>query len=90
MVGVIHIVTIPLHSYISYLPVRLGNSGLKVSRVILGCMTYGSREWAEWLVEEEEAIKHIKYAYVRPCYQPIISQLILFCCYQIRLRHPDL
>lgn len=42
--------------------VRLGNSGLKVSKVILGCMTYGA-EWAEWLVGEEEATKHIKYAY---------------------------
>jgi hypothetical protein len=26
---------------------RLGNSGLKVSKVILGAMTYGSKEWAK-------------------------------------------
>ncbi|OCH84121.1 Aldo/keto reductase [Obba rivulosa] len=42
--------------------VRLGKSGLKVSRVILGCMSYGA-EWTDWLLDEEEAIKHIKYAY---------------------------
>lgn len=27
--------------------VRLGNSGLKVSKIILGCMSYGSPEWQE-------------------------------------------
>ncbi|KDN37651.1 hypothetical protein RSAG8_10056, partial [Rhizoctonia solani AG-8 WAC10335] len=43
--------------------VRLGNSGLKVSRLILGLMSYGSKEWANWVVEEEEAIQHIKVAY---------------------------
>ncbi|TBU29250.1 aryl-alcohol dehydrogenase [Dichomitus squalens] len=43
--------------------VRLGNSGLKVSRIILGTMQYGSSKWQEWVLEEEEAIKHIKYAY---------------------------
>ena len=47
----------PLHT------VRLGKSGLKVSKVILGCMTYG-KDWMgwQWLLNEEEAIKHIKYA----------------------------
>ncbi|KAJ6512582.1 Aldo/keto reductase [Mycena sanguinolenta] len=43
--------------------VRLGNSGLKVSQIILGCMSYGSKEWGPWVLEEEEAIKHIKFAY---------------------------
>ncbi|KAJ7646516.1 Aldo/keto reductase [Roridomyces roridus] len=43
--------------------VRLGNSGLKVSQIILGCMTYGSKEWRPWALDEEESIKHIKYAY---------------------------
>ncbi|KIK57926.1 hypothetical protein GYMLUDRAFT_45734 [Collybiopsis luxurians FD-317 M1] len=43
--------------------VRLGNSGLKVSRLILGCMTYGSPEWQNWVLPEEEGIKHIKAAY---------------------------
>ncbi|KAI0319692.1 NADP-dependent oxidoreductase domain-containing protein, partial [Amylostereum chailletii] len=43
--------------------VRLGNSGLKVSRLILGCLTYGSSEWLPWVLEEEKAIEHIKAAY---------------------------
>ncbi|KAI0806712.1 aryl-alcohol dehydrogenase [Fomes fomentarius] len=44
--------------------VRLGNSGLKVSRIILGCMSYGSSSWADWVIDDqEEAINHIKYAY---------------------------
>ncbi|KAJ7830435.1 Aldo/keto reductase [Mycena olivaceomarginata] len=43
--------------------VRLGNSGLKVSQIILGCMSYGSSEWRPWTLDEEESIKHIKYAY---------------------------
>ncbi|KAL6308527.1 Aldo/keto reductase [Sparassis latifolia] len=43
--------------------VRLGNSGLKVSKIILGCMQYGSPDWQKWVLGEEEAIKHIKYAY---------------------------
>ncbi|KDN46706.1 hypothetical protein RSAG8_04086, partial [Rhizoctonia solani AG-8 WAC10335] len=42
---------------------RLGNSGLKVSRIILGLASYGNKSWAEWVLEEEEGIKHIKAAY---------------------------
>ena len=42
--------------------VRLGSSGLKVSRIILGCMSYGSPEWEKWLLPEDESIKHIKAA----------------------------
>ncbi|KAI8974177.1 aryl-alcohol dehydrogenase [Trametes punicea] len=45
--------------------VRLGNSGLKVSKVILGCMSYGSPQWQDWVLPEEEAIKHIKFAWDR-------------------------
>ncbi|GAB1524290.1 hypothetical protein RhiTH_007443 [Rhizoctonia solani] len=43
--------------------VRLGSSGLKVSRLILGCGIYGKKSWGQWMVEEEEAIKQIKAAY---------------------------
>jgi len=43
--------------------VRLGNSGLKVSKVILGCMSYGDPNWQSWVLKEEESIKHIKAAY---------------------------
>jgi len=44
--------------------VRLGNSGLRVSKIILGTMQYGSSGWQDWVIgDEEEAIRHIKYAY---------------------------
>ncbi|KAK7445486.1 hypothetical protein VKT23_014903 [Stygiomarasmius scandens] len=42
---------------------RLGTSGLKVSKLILGCMSYGSSQWMSWVLDEEESIKHIKFAY---------------------------
>jgi len=34
---------------------RLGSTGLKVSRLCLGCMTYGSKKWREWVLEEDES-----------------------------------
>ncbi|KAF7375750.1 Aldo-ket-red domain-containing protein [Mycena sanguinolenta] len=44
--------------------VRLGTSGLKVSRIILGCMSYGHPKWGgNWVLGEEEASKHIAAAY---------------------------
>jgi predicted aldo/keto reductase-like oxidoreductase len=42
---------------------RLGNSGLKVSKIILGAMSYGSKKWAEWVLEEEEALPLLEHAY---------------------------
>ncbi|KAB5589302.1 Aryl-alcohol dehydrogenase [Ceratobasidium theobromae] len=42
---------------------RLGRSGLKVSRIILGLMSYGTPEWQAWVLNEEEGLKHIKAAY---------------------------
>lgn len=41
---------------------RLGNSGLKVSRLCLGAMTYGSKKWREWALEEEESRPFIQRA----------------------------
>src|SRR5438270_12806380 len=35
--------------------VNLGSTGLKVSRLCLGAMTYGSKSWREWVLEEEES-----------------------------------
>lgn len=43
--------------------VSLGSSGLKVSRVCLGTMTYGSRSWRKWVLEEEESRPFIKRAF---------------------------
>src|SRR3954470_16314437 len=32
--------------------VRLGRTGLKVSRLCLGAMTYGTPEWRPWVLDE--------------------------------------
>jgi 1-deoxyxylulose-5-phosphate synthase len=41
---------------------RLGKSGLKVSRLCLGMMTYGSSKWREWVLDEEQALPFVKRA----------------------------
>jgi aryl-alcohol dehydrogenase-like predicted oxidoreductase len=33
----------------------LGATGLRVSRLCLGCMSFGSKEWRPWVLEEEAA-----------------------------------
>jgi aryl-alcohol dehydrogenase (NADP+) len=33
--------------------VNLGKTGLKVSRICLGCMTYGTSKWRDWVLDEE-------------------------------------
>jgi aryl-alcohol dehydrogenase-like predicted oxidoreductase len=40
----------------------LGSSGLKVSRICLGTMTYGSNKWRKWVLEEDEARPFIRRA----------------------------
>lgn len=35
--------------------VRLGNTGLKVSRICLGTLTFGSTEWRPWMLDEAAA-----------------------------------
>jgi aryl-alcohol dehydrogenase (NADP+) len=35
--------------------ISLGNTGLKVSRLCLGCMTYGSPQWRGWILGEDES-----------------------------------
>ncbi|HEY2092553.1 MAG TPA: aldo/keto reductase [Thermoanaerobaculia bacterium] len=41
---------------------NLGNSGLKVSRLCLGTMTYGSKQWRPWILDEAEARPFFKRA----------------------------
>ncbi|SCU77212.1 LAMI_0A00100g1_1 [Lachancea mirantina] len=44
--------------------VYLGKSGLKISPIVVGCMSYGSKKWADWVIEEkEEVFKLLKYCY---------------------------
>ncbi len=42
--------------------VRLGETGLKVSRLCLGCMTYGSPKWRTWVLDEAQAKPFFKTA----------------------------
>ena len=42
--------------------VNLGTAGVKVSRVALGCLTFGSKRWRPWVLEEAEAVALIKCA----------------------------
>ncbi|QHS76646.1 aldo-keto reductase superfamily protein SPAR_P01810 [Saccharomyces paradoxus] len=44
--------------------VRLGNSGLKISPIVIGCMSYGSKKWAEWVMEDKaQVFKILKHCY---------------------------
>ena len=42
--------------------VNLGKSGLKVSRLCLGMMTYGTSKWRPWILNEEDARPFVKKA----------------------------
>ncbi len=42
--------------------VNLGPTGLKVSRICLGMMTYGSKQWRPWVLEEDEAHPFVRRA----------------------------
>ena len=48
---------------------RLGRSGLTVSRLALGCMSYGTSEWRPWVLDEDDA---------RPFYRRAIEAGINF------------
>src|SRR5215813_8154782 len=41
---------------------NLGSTGVKVSRLCLGCMTYGVKSWRKWVLEEEEGRTFIRQA----------------------------
>ena len=42
--------------------VRFGSTGLTVSRLCLGCMTYGDPDWREWVLDEETSLPFIREA----------------------------
>lgn len=42
--------------------VRLGQSGLKVSRICLGMMSYGDPDWRDWVLAEEDSKPFVKRA----------------------------
>jgi 1-deoxyxylulose-5-phosphate synthase len=41
---------------------NLGNTGVSVSRVCLGMMTYGSKAWRKWVLEYDEALPFMEQA----------------------------
>jgi len=43
--------------------VRLGNTGLRVSRLCLGCMSYGSPSWRDWVLDEKSSMPFFKRAF---------------------------
>jgi aryl-alcohol dehydrogenase-like predicted oxidoreductase len=49
--------------------VNLGATGLKVSRLCLGCMTYGDKSWREWMLDEAAS---------RPFFQQALDAGITF------------
>ncbi|MDV6013856.1 aldo/keto reductase [Haloechinothrix sp. LS1_15] len=49
--------------------VSLGSSGLKVSRICLGMMTYGSPEWRDWTLDEASA---------KPIVRQAVEQGVIF------------
>src|SRR5512137_2535159 len=42
--------------------VRFGKTGMQVSRLCLGMMSYGSKEWRKWVLDENEARPFVKRA----------------------------
>jgi aryl-alcohol dehydrogenase-like predicted oxidoreductase len=42
---------------------RLGQSGLKISKVVFGTMSLGSSDWAGWVLDEAESLPLLKHAY---------------------------
>ena len=40
----------------------LGDTGVEVSRICLGCMSFGSSDWREWVLDEEEGIELVERA----------------------------
>ncbi|MEA2559905.1 MAG: 1-deoxyxylulose-5-phosphate synthase [Acidobacteriota bacterium] len=42
--------------------INLGKTGLKVSRICLGCMSYGSPQWRDWVLSEEDGRPFIRRA----------------------------
>jgi aryl-alcohol dehydrogenase (NADP+) len=42
--------------------VNLGKTGMKVSRLCLGMMSYGSKQWRSWVLEQDEAKPFVQHA----------------------------
>jgi 1-deoxyxylulose-5-phosphate synthase len=40
----------------------LGNTGLQVSRLCLGCMSYGTSKWRDWVLDEDASLPYYRQA----------------------------
>lgn len=43
----------------------LGNSGLKISKIILGAMSFGNPAWEGWVMNEKDSLPLLEHAYKR-------------------------
>ena len=43
--------------------INFGNTGLRVSRLCLGCMSYGSPSWRDWVMDEAAAMPFFRRAF---------------------------
>jgi hypothetical protein len=68
------------------LDVRLGNSGLKISKIVLGCMSYGNDAWSGgWTLKGDEALEHFGEAFKMG-----INTYVLQANSKLEVRHADL
>ncbi|EXJ82877.1 alcohol dehydrogenase [Capronia epimyces CBS 606.96] len=44
---------------------RLGNSGLKISKIVMGGMSFGNPQWEGWVLDEKASLPVLEYAYQR-------------------------
>ncbi|CAB4255116.1 similar to Saccharomyces cerevisiae YPL088W Putative aryl alcohol dehydrogenase [Maudiozyma barnettii] len=44
--------------------ILFGNTGIKISPIIIGCMSYGSKSWSEWVEGDKEKV----FAILKHCY----------------------
>ncbi|KPI40203.1 Versiconal hemiacetal acetate [Cyphellophora attinorum] len=42
---------------------NLGRSGLRISKVVLGAMSYGTPDWQGWVLDEAQSLPLLEYAY---------------------------
>lgn len=43
---------------------KLGDSGLSISKLIVGCMSFGSKKWGQWVIEDKQEVFKI----LKACY----------------------
>ena len=44
--------------------VRFGNTGIKISPIIVGCMSFGTKKWAPWVEDDKEKV----FTILKHCY----------------------